>query len=225
MDRPSKRRASRIGGDNNRKSRNSGGDAPERRDEVLNAAALAFMQRGYAGTSIDDIANVAGSTKGRVYHYWGSKSELFFDVIVMALDRTETPVRAVFDRNLPPREKLHAMAREHVLAITTHFPAAKVGVQGIQKALFSVDSIAEHRAMRRIIRRRDRFEFMYKQVLLAGIEKRVFRDAPVELLSKAVLGSLNWITIWYNPDRANSPARRRDLAEQLADFVVAGVAR
>lgn len=195
------------------------------REEVLNAAALAFMERGYAGTSIDDIANLAGATKGRVYHYWRSKSELFFDVIRMALEKTDAPVRAIFEQNLPPAEKLGLMAHAHVLAIIANFPAAKVGVQGIEKNLLSAGGVEEHRALRRVIRARDAYENMYKEVLAAGIRKGVFRDESPGLSSKAVLGALNWMTLWFDPNRNTSAEQAETIAGRLADFVVAGMRR
>ena len=47
---------------------------------VLQAAADCFMDAGFSATSIDDVAARLGATKGRVYHYYRSKADLFFDV-------------------------------------------------------------------------------------------------------------------------------------------------
>ncbi|HEX2137160.1 MAG TPA: helix-turn-helix domain-containing protein, partial [Microvirga sp.] len=59
----------------------------EARDEILRAAAEVFMEFGYAATSIDAVAERLGATKGRIYHYFGSKAELYFDVQIAAMER------------------------------------------------------------------------------------------------------------------------------------------
>ena len=49
----------------------------ETRAELLAAARLLFGERGYAATSLDDIAARANVTKGALYHHFGGKTELF----------------------------------------------------------------------------------------------------------------------------------------------------
>ncbi len=44
---------------------------------ILETAAQCFMEQGFATTSIDDVARRMGSTKGRIYHYYSSKTDLF----------------------------------------------------------------------------------------------------------------------------------------------------
>ena len=50
------------------------------RREILEAAAACFMEQGFHATSIDVVARRMGATKGRVYHHYQSKVDLFFDV-------------------------------------------------------------------------------------------------------------------------------------------------
>src|SRR3546814_16938968 len=56
----------------------------EVRARILEAAAGAFMERGYAATTLDDIAALLGNTKGQIYHYYRRKLDLYFDVAVGA---------------------------------------------------------------------------------------------------------------------------------------------
>ncbi|MDP1092318.1 helix-turn-helix domain-containing protein, partial [Klebsiella pneumoniae] len=51
------------------------------RAAILDAAAACFMAKGYAASSIDDVARSRGSTKGLIYHHNPSKGDLFADVI------------------------------------------------------------------------------------------------------------------------------------------------
>ena len=63
----------------------------ERPGEIIEAALDLFTRFGYAGTSVDAVAQAAGVTKGAVYHHFGSKEEL----LIAAVDER---LRAAFAR-------------------------------------------------------------------------------------------------------------------------------
>src|SRR3546814_13745407 len=48
----------------------------EGRARILEAAAGAFMERGYDATTMDDIAALMGNNKGQIYHYYRRKPDL-----------------------------------------------------------------------------------------------------------------------------------------------------
>ena len=56
------------------------GSASKSRDQILVAAADCFKENGFAATSIDDVADMLGATKGMIYHHFRSKIDLFFAV-------------------------------------------------------------------------------------------------------------------------------------------------
>ena len=56
------------------------------RADILGAAARCFMERGYTATSIDDVARSLGATKGRIYHHFPSKADLFAEVFRAGMD-------------------------------------------------------------------------------------------------------------------------------------------
>ena len=72
-------------------------NAHEPRFEILEAAAACFEERGFASTSIDDVARRLGSTKGRIYHHFSSKTDLFAAVFRagMALNRGLQPLQSL----------------------------------------------------------------------------------------------------------------------------------
>jgi AcrR family transcriptional regulator len=53
----------------------------ERRHAIRKAAYKCFAQQGYHGTTIDDICDAAGTSKGAFYWYFKSKSEVFVDIL------------------------------------------------------------------------------------------------------------------------------------------------
>lgn len=193
---------------------------PLLREKLLSAAASAFMERGYSGTSIDDIASVLGVTKGSVYHHYASKSEIYFAVQEAAMQRIDAQVRAIFESDAPPDEKLYRMAIGHAAAIMSDFAASKVGVQGLERSLMKASGVEARRGLRRTLRMRKDYEAMFRHVIAAGMAVGVFREGPVGLMSMGSLGTLNWITLWFNPHRSNTQAHMAQIAEQLARMVV-----
>lgn len=199
------------------------GSGPGKRD-ILDAAAAAFTRAGYAATSIDDIADELGATKGRVYHYYRAKADIFLDVILAGMaeliQRIE-PVAA--GRDLMPADRLWRMAYEHADLMMTSNSFQRVAVQGIE--MHRLESSATQRAaLEQVIELRDQYEGYFAQVIQEGRGAKVFRDVDVPLATRSVLGALNWISIWYDPDRGGPDTVAR-VSRANADFVLNALLR
>ncbi len=59
----------------------------ERRDQIIQAAAQAFLRRGFAGTTVDEIAESAGVTKVLIYRHFSTKREIYLAVLGRAWHR------------------------------------------------------------------------------------------------------------------------------------------
>ena len=89
-----------------------GSDAsPDRRSEILAAAARVFARQGFEGASMNDIIAEAGISKGGVYWYFKSKDEIIGTIVRNYFERDLDNVRALFDAPLPAPEKLLALIR------------------------------------------------------------------------------------------------------------------
>ena len=64
----------------------------QRREQILAAATEAFVQSGFAATSLDDIASSAGVTRAILYRHFDSKSELYQSVLDRMCARLEAHV-------------------------------------------------------------------------------------------------------------------------------------
>ncbi len=193
----------------------------ESRDEILRAAAELFMEFGYAATSIDAVAERLGATKGRIYHHYRSKADLFFDVQVAAMTRLNEEVEPIAREAAGPLERLAAMALRHTQVILTELPMQKVAVQGLERHLLGSSPAAKR--LRSVIKMRDDYESLFAEVIDEGIRAGVFVELPPKLATKPFFGALNWATVWYSQRRLQTPEAIDDLARTLAAYAMRGL--
>jgi AcrR family transcriptional regulator len=195
----------------------AGADA---KGEVLNAAAHAFMNAGYGGTTLNDIADRLGATKGRVYHYYRSKGGIFLDVIRFAMHALTDRVLPLANTSDAADVRLRAMAREHALATMEFYPYFRVTTLGVIDIRILRVSGAAGTLPSDILALRDEYEARFIDVIMDGVADAKFRRVSPRLAAKEVLGALNWIAIWYKPD---GPVGAETIANEFADFVVDGL--
>ena len=79
----------------------------ERKNEIIDTAAMLFESKGYEQCSVNDILTAIGIAKGTFYHYFKSKEEVLDAVIAKMMDQITQQVRSVeADPGLSPEEKL-----------------------------------------------------------------------------------------------------------------------
>ena len=191
------------------------------REEILQAAAELFMEFGYAATSIDAVAQRLGATKGRIYHHYKSKADLFIDVQIAAMTRISSQIEPIARGPGSTVERLSAMALRHMQILLTELPMQKVAVQGLERHLIGASSAAKR--MRVVVRMRDDYEQMFVELIDDGVREGVFVDLPAKLTVKPFFGALNWATVWFNQRRLQSAEAIDDIAHALAAFAMRGL--
>jgi AcrR family transcriptional regulator len=193
---------------------------------VLLAAAKTFARLGYDGARIDDIAAELGSTKGRVYHYYASKSQILDDLLTYGADKFIGAVEPIAKaKGITPTQRIERMAIEHVLLLVQ----PERGVQAV--ALVTHHIVVERgtaapqgsRRFRHIADKRDRYQSLWRAVIEQGRRDGSFHAPDIGLTVKAVLGVLNWVAIWYRPAASDTHASRLAIAEGLARYVLLGL--
>ena len=74
------------------------------RRHLLDAAATVFARQGFHGASLDDVAAVAGFTKGAVYSNFASKDDLFLAVFEDRYAREQDEMHRVLTEEEQPYE-------------------------------------------------------------------------------------------------------------------------
>ncbi|MGE3886193.1 MAG: TetR/AcrR family transcriptional regulator [Vicinamibacterales bacterium] len=184
-----------------------------RRDGILRAAAHMFRERGFADTGMRDIALASDLSPANLYHYFKGKDEILFYCQDRALDRMLAAVAAA-RRAAPDADgRLRSVLAAHVLTMLDEVEGATAHLQ--------VDGLAAPLRVR-LVRKRDRYERAVRRLLADGMATGAFVAGDEALLTRAMLGALNWVVTWYRPDGTRTPG---EIADEMARYLVRGLQR
>ncbi len=93
---------------------------PDRRESILDAALQCFVERGFYGTAIPEIAHKAGIAAGTIYHYFASKEALVNSLYRMWKSAVAQRVFAAFPQSAPVRKQFAVMWDEMVAFAMSH---------------------------------------------------------------------------------------------------------
>jgi AcrR family transcriptional regulator len=199
------------------------GSGPGQR-EILEAAATAFTRTGFEATTIDDIADELGATKGRVYHYYRAKADIFLDVVLTGMEELIAGIQPIAaSADISSADRLWRMTHHHAGLMMTRNSFQRVAVQAVEMHRLQ-EHAAQKDTLQKVIALRDQYEQMFADVIDEGKREGDFRQVDSRLATKPVLGALNWISIWYDPERGDFATVQR-VSNEYADFIVNGLRR
>ena len=182
------------------------------REDILEAAAQVFRQKGFHGASMSDIAAAVSLRKASLYHHVSSKQEILLELLERALELLLERISLISTQNISADEKLQRMIREYLQILIENIDLASV-------LLFEHRSL-ERRQRIRHIPNRDKFESLWKDVIIEGVNKKIFTCENPALATRALLGIMNWTITWYSPDGELSI---QQIADQYSNLLLKGL--
>jgi len=182
------------------------------RDEILDASAQIFSQKGYHGTSMQDIAAAVNLQKASLYHHVSSKQEILFELLNRGLQiLTEKVEEAIIDPG-PPDERLRQAIQAYLSALTEHQDVTSVLL--LEYRSLEPDYLIRH------IEERDRFEQIWQDLIQLGIQENIFSCDHPSMSTRALLGVMNWTVTWF---RIDGPMSAEEIADQITDLFLLGL--
>jgi len=183
-----------------------------RRLDILRAAARTFRKHGFAAAGMREIASEADLSPGNLYHYFRGKDEILFFCQDRSLDLMLEAVEAARLSRAGTPDRLRKVLKAHVHCLLDEFEGSAAHLE--------VDALPA-RLRERIVGKRDRYERGIRSLVTAGCRRGEIVPCDPKLVTRAILGALNWTAGWFRPSGARSVA---EVAETLSGYLVRGLA-
>lgn len=160
----------------------------ERTAEVYRIAAELMVEKGFGGTSMADIAKVAGMTKAGLYHHIASKQDMLYRIMKHTMDAVESNVIAPAESISDPEARLREVIRLHVLGTIKQGCATAI--------LMGQVRFLERAQKEKIIARIKNYQAFVEQAMKDLEQRGRLRDLDTHIammhLMNALMGIANW---------------------------------
>ncbi|AMO85828.1 HTH-type transcriptional repressor KstR2 [Solibacillus isronensis B3W22] len=184
------------------------------RGRILKESIDLFDKKGFSKTSIQDIIDTIGVTKGTFYYYFKSKQELLMDIHLNYIKELLAEQEVIFnDEYLSNKEKMNNLISLIIKNIKIHGKSARV----FNREFRHLDD----NQLKLINDYRKEFRIKLQKLLGEGIEKGEFRDdLRCDIVIFGILGMVNRSYNWYDPDGEVS---EEELVNTYMDIILNGI--
>ncbi len=184
--------------------------ADSARSRIMDEAANLFLQRGYEGTSLRQLADVVGMKAGSLYYHFSSKDELLTTILERGID----VMHEAFDRaehthgDAEPFVRIGAHVRAHLSALYENGPYTAAHVVTFRTAPDSVRAS--------LVPSRDAYEARWTK-LLRDLQRTgsVADDLDVRVARLALFGAMNSSVEWFDTERGTLDGFADAIARQF----------
>lgn len=178
---------------------------------LLEVAVGVFNERGYDGTSMEDLSRALGISKSSIYHHVSGKAEL----LSLALDRALSALFAVLDEPGstagPARDRLEHVVRRSVQVLDAELPYVTLLLR--VRGNTEVEQAA--------LARRREFDHRVAAIVAQAVDEGDLRDdLDPALVSRLLFGTVNSLIEWYRPGRG---ATADEVAGALVELTLRGL--
>jgi len=183
------------------------------RERLVETALQLFSDKGFEGTSVQDVVSTAGVTKGAMYHYFASKDDLLQEIYARVLRVQQERLDQFAQSDAPIAERVHGAAADVVANVTENLPSMVIFFRSLHQ--LGDEQQAEVRRERR------RYHETFRAMIAEGQRSGAFRaDVDPDLVVDFYFGSVHHVPIWWKPD---GPLTGEQVGERFADLLLAGL--
>jgi AcrR family transcriptional regulator len=165
-----------------------------RNEEIILRATELFHLHGFIATSIEDIADAIGIKREGIYYYFKDKSDILYAVIKPTSDALLRGLKRVVALPLSAEERLYLAVENHLNQFTSNHRQMEI----IFRAVY-----AKERGNRpaHLAKTWSAYGHLWAELIQSGIDAGEFAATlDPGLVSRAMLGSCNTFSTWYDPD-------------------------
>jgi len=188
-----------------------------KRERILEEAVKLFYERGFTGTTLDDIAAELGVTKPFIYTHFRGKVELLAALCKPTIELALAAIVNAAARSGTPAERLRIAVTDFTKVVLQRQP--NIAIYFREEKNLSPEALADINALRR------QFDHLLSDLLIEGSATGEFEIQDHSLAALALGGMISWAYTWYRPGGRltleETAAHMADLALRMAGVRVA----
>ncbi len=190
----------------------------ERRQAIIEAAAQVFSERGFAASNFGMIAEKLGTDRASIYYYFGSKQDLFQEVVREVAQHAIETAEQISEGPGTAPEKLSRAFEAVLRTYSASYPFMHVflqenlSAQAVDRESWQVEGLGWA----------ERYYYAIRRILQQGVDEGTLQlPLSTGLATMAVLGMVNWAHRWYRPGGKSSP---EVIGEGFVNMLLDGIA-
>lgn len=180
-----------------------------KKDQILLSAISVVNSNGYENTTMEDISKKLQMTKGSLYYYFKNKNDLMYQCHVLLLSLAIKDLTEIIKAELPAEITMRKM-------VATHIEYA-IEEKQFFNVIFDPISTFDKKQLAPILSARKEYSRLFDEVIQKGVEERAFHVADPTFVRQIMLGAMNWVQQWYQP---NGRLTKLEVIEKYGDYII-----
>ena len=183
-----------------------------RKQEIQIAAAKLFGEKGFAASSVRDIANAVGLGAASLYNHMGSKDELLVTICFRSANQFLEGMKKIEEEQTDPVEKIKELIRLQI-RIALHDESSFTVFNDEWKHL-------QEPFLSSFLELRRTYETAYLRIIRDGIANGKLKNTEAYLIYQMILSSLRWV---HMSGVKKTKLSEKELTEQISSILINGI--
>jgi AcrR family transcriptional regulator len=183
-----------------------------RKEEIRNAAARLFGEKGFAASSVRDIAQAVGLGAASLYNHMDSKDELLRSICFRCAEIFSSGMDSIDASTLNPLEKIERLIRLHI-DIALHDKSSVTVFNDEWKHL-------QEPYLSTFLQMRRTYESNYLRIIRQGMDAQLVAKRDPMLIYQVILSSLRWL---HQPGVKKLKGSESEITEQIIAVLIKGI--
>jgi TetR/AcrR family transcriptional regulator, cholesterol catabolism regulator len=184
----------------------------DRKEQINEIAQSLFRTKGYAATSMRDLAKEVGIEPASLYNHVKSKEELLQNICFRIADEFFDALQNVLEEDFSAEQKLSKAIDAHVGVILNNLDATTVFFHEWKH--LSEPLLSEFKSLR------NKYEKQFRSIIEEGIESGEFDEVDAHVSVKLLFAMMNSIYEWYHP---KGKLKQKEIVRNILETFVFGI--
>jgi AcrR family transcriptional regulator len=180
-----------------------------KRERIVEEAVKLFYERGFTGTTLDDIAAELGVTKPFIYTHFRSKTDLLAALCTPTIELSLDAVTRAAKGPGSPTDRLHRAIVDFTQVVLSR--QANIAIYFREEKNLSPEALGEINTLRK------KFDRVLSKLLADGMAAGEFDVKDVSLAALAIGGMISWAYTWHRPE---GRLALEDMCERMASLAL-----